>query len=69
MIILERIFPNKAVISIDGAERTIAPTLMDAAVKEGDVLTLRDGIYVRDDAATAARRQKIINLQNSLWDE
>ncbi len=69
MIILERIFPNRAVISIDGAERTIAPTLMDTAVKEGDVLTLRDGIYFRDDAATAARRQKIINLQNSLWDE
>ena len=37
-------------------------------IREGDVVELIDGIYVKNKNATDERRKKIIELQNNLWE-
>ncbi|MCM1524197.1 MAG: DUF3006 domain-containing protein [Ruminococcus sp.] len=66
MIILERILPDKAVIYEQGAEKDIPLGCLGQAA-EGDVLILKNGVYVKDAEATEKRRKEILALQNSLW--
>ncbi|MDE5742615.1 MAG: DUF3006 domain-containing protein, partial [Oscillospiraceae bacterium] len=37
-------------------------------VREGDVVELIDGIYVKNKKDTEERRKKITQLQNNLWE-
>jgi len=37
-------------------------------VHEGDVLILKDGVYIPDKDKTEARRKRILALQEDLWD-
>lgn len=68
MLITDRITEEIAVIE-DGDRRFEVPrkTLAND-VKEGDVVVLRDGLYIKDEASTNERRKKIIELQNNLWE-
>ena len=36
-------------------------------VHEGDVLILKDGVYIPDKDKTEARRKRILALQEDLW--
>lgn len=68
MLIIDRISGGIAVIE-DGESRFEVPAEELAKnVKEGDVIVLKDGLYVKDEAATNERRKKIIEMQNSLWE-
>lgn len=67
MIILERIFPDRAVINEDGKDRDI-PVDIVKGLSEGDVIVSVNGVYVKDNEATEKRRSEIAALQNSLWE-
>lgn len=68
MTILERFYPDKAVID-DGEKQLILPPEAVRGCAEGDVITEKDGIYVPDKPATELRRKKLLALQASLWEE
>lgn len=67
MIILERIFPDRVVINEDGKDRDIPLDIVNG-LREGDVIVLVNGVYVKDINATEKRRSEIAALQNSLWE-
>lgn len=68
MIILERLAGDCAVIYEDDNRKTVPASLVRTD-KAGTVLYFKDGFYLPDPAATSRRRQDIIDLQNSLWEE
>ena len=68
MLILERLRGDMAVISEGDKEYTV-PRSKVTGCHEGDVIILSDGKYSADKNATEKRRQKILALQNSLWEE
>ena len=68
MLIIDRITEGIAVIE-DGENRFEVPAENLAEnIREGDVVELIDGIYVKNKNATEERRKKIIELQNNLWE-
>ena len=68
MLIVDRITEGIAVIE-DGENRFEVPAENLAEnIREGDVVELIDGIYVKNKNATEERRKKIIELQNNLWE-
>ena len=68
MLIIDHIEEKIAVIE-DGDSRFEVPAeMLGGNVKEGDVVTLENGLYIKDENATAARRDEIIKLQNDLWE-
>lgn len=68
MLIVDRISDGIAVIE-DGEKRFEVPRENLAGdVKEGDVVVLQNGIYVKDGNGTEERRKKIIQMQNDLWE-
>ncbi|MBU5675563.1 DUF3006 domain-containing protein [Alkaliphilus sp. MSJ-5] len=69
MIILDRFEGDYAVIEIDGEMVDVERCLVDEEVKEGDVLTIIDGIYYRDDQATKKRKQYIEDKFKDMWED
>ncbi len=68
MLIIDRISEGIAVIE-DGENYFEVPRKMLAEnIREGDVVVLQNGIYVKDENGTEERRKKIIELQNNLWE-
>lgn len=68
MLTVDRISAGIAVIE-DGERRFEVPTeKLSRDVKEGDVVELIDGIYVKNKNETDRRRNEILKLQNELWD-
>lgn len=68
MLIVDRISEGTAVIE-DGESRFEVPAESLANdVKEGDAVSLENGVYRKDAEATEKRKQEIIKLQNSLWE-
>lgn len=68
MLIVDRISDSIAVIE-DGEKRfEVSRENLDSDVKEGDVVVLQNGIYVKDGNGTEERRKKIIQMQNDLWE-
>ena len=68
MLIVDRITEGIAVIE-DGEKRFEVPAEKLAEnIREGDVVELIDGIYVKNKNATEERRKKIIEMQNDLWE-
>lgn len=68
MLTVDRISEGIAVIE-DGERRFEVPTeKLSRDVKEGDVVELIDGIYVKNKNETDRRRNEILKLQNELWD-
>lgn len=67
MLILERFEGDIAVIEDGNDHIEVKKELISADVKEGDVLIMIDDKYFADKEQTIKRREKIKNLQNSLW--
>ena len=68
MLIVDRRTEGIAVIE-DGENYFEVPRKMLAEnIREGDVVELIDGIYLKNKNATEERRKKIIELQNNLWE-
>ncbi|MDE6132423.1 MAG: DUF3006 domain-containing protein [Oscillospiraceae bacterium] len=68
MLIIDRISDRIAVIE-DGERRFEVPQdMLSEDVREGDVIELIDGIYVKNKKDTEERRKKITQLQNNLWE-
>ncbi|MDE7288111.1 MAG: DUF3006 domain-containing protein [Oscillospiraceae bacterium] len=68
MLIVDRISEGVAVIE-DGENRFEVPRqMLSENIREGDVVVLRDDIYVKDENGTDERRKKIIEMQNNLWE-
>lgn len=68
MLTVDRISGNIAVIE-DGERRFEVPAeTLSRDVKEGDIVELIDGIYVKNKNETDRRRNEILKLQNELWD-
>ncbi len=68
MLILERFEGNIAIIEDDDIHFEVEKEKLSDDVKEGDVLILCDDIYCTDIIETQKRRNKIKNLQKSLWE-
>lgn len=68
MLTVDRISEGIAVIE-DGERRFEVPAeKLSRDVKEGDIVELIDGIYVKNKNETDRRRNEIIELQNELWE-
>ena len=68
MLIIDRIEDGIAVIEDENTHIEIPAEMLGENVREGDVVTLENGLYIKDETATAARRDEIIKLQNDLWE-
>lgn len=68
MLIIDRITENTAIVE-DGDRRFEVPKkTLAKGVKEGDVVEFADGIYVKNKDETEKRKNKIIEMQNKLWE-
>ncbi len=67
MLILERFEGSIAIIEKDGVSVEISRGEVSDNAREGDVLTLENGIYIPDSSATEKRRAENLKKQNSLW--
>lgn len=68
MIVLDRFEGNIAVIDDNGVMKNISREMVDKTVKEGSVLSFKNGKYFLDEDKTKARREKLIGLQDSLFE-
>ena len=57
-----------AVCETEQGEKKDIPLSETKDVHEGDVLILKDGVYIPDKDKTEARRKRILALQEDLWD-
>ena len=69
MIILDRVEGDFAVIYEDDALKNIPKELVDINAKEGTVLIKKENKYYLDEKNTAVRREKIAELQESLFED
>lgn len=64
---LDRFEGNWAVlVDEDGESRDVPRTQLPQEAAEGDMLRERDGVFISDEDATAARRAEILRLQEKL---
>ncbi|MCM1022623.1 MAG: DUF3006 domain-containing protein [Prevotella sp.] len=68
MLIIDRIEDGIAVVETEDGRMEVPRSELAPDIKEGDVVELADGIYVKNQDETDMRRKKIIELQNSLWE-
>lgn len=69
MIVLDRFEGDFAVIEEDGVMKNIPKELIDKNATEGSILIKKGNRYTTDENETAARRKKIAELQNSLFED
>ena len=69
MIILDRFEGDFAVIYQDDVLKNIPKELVDINAKEGTVLIKKENKYYLDEKNTAVRREKIAELQESLFED
>ena len=67
VLIVDRIENGYAVCETEQEEKKDIPLSETKDVHEGDVLILKDGIYIPDNNKTEARRKRILALQEDLW--
>ena len=65
--IIDRIEEGFAVVDCDGEMLNIKLDILPKGVKSGDILLNTDGDFVIDNEETQERRQKIIKLQQELF--
>lgn len=68
MLIIDRIEDGIAVIENENTRFEVSAEMLAENVKEGDVVVSENGLYIKDENATAIRRDEIIKLQNDLWE-
>ena len=69
MIVLDRFEGNFAVIEEDGIIKNIPKELLDEKITEGSVIVKKGDKYFLYEKNSAARREKISELQNSLFED
>jgi hypothetical protein len=69
MLVLDRFEGNFAVVEDNGIFKNISRDLIDQNIKEGSVIIKKGNRYVLDKKNSAARRKKISELQNSLFED
>jgi len=65
MLIVDRFENNIAVIESDDGMIQVKKSEIGEDVNEGDVVFLRDGIYIKDSAATEERKKNMTLLFKS----
>lgn len=68
MLIIDHIEDGIAVIEDENTRFKISAEMLGENVREGDVVVSENGFYIKDENASAARRDEIIKLQNDLWE-
>ena len=68
MLIVSNISEGIAVIEDGEISFDIPAGALPDNTKEGDVVLWENGEYLVDEKATAERRNKIIEMQNNLWE-
>jgi hypothetical protein len=68
MLIVSNISEGIAVIEDGEISFDIPAGALPEGAKEGDVILWENGEYLVDEKATAERRNKIIEMQNNLWE-
>ena len=68
MLIIDRIEDGIVVIEDGNTRFEIPAEMLGENVREGDVVISENGFYIKDENASAARRDEIIKLQNDLWE-
>ena len=68
-LIIDR-FEGKIAVceSTTGNQTEIGVELLPKGVRSGDVLIVKDGVFVVDVTETAARKSRIIELENALFE-
>ncbi len=69
MIILDRFEGEYALIEIHGEIVRLEKHRVNESVREGDVLTLIDGLYYTDQEATEKRKQYIKSRFKDMWED
>lgn len=67
VLIVDRIENGYAVCETEQGEKKDISLSETKDVHEGDVLILKDGVYIPDKDKTEARRKRILALQEDLW--
>lgn len=67
MIVLDRYEGDCAILEIDGKSVSVPLSKLKERCKEGTVLTLKDGMYLPSNDATALRKEQIAALQEDLF--
>lgn len=67
ILIVDRIENGYAVCETEKGEKKDILLSETKDVHEGDVLILKDGVYIPDKDKTEARRKRILALQEDLW--
>ncbi len=68
MLIVDRISDGIAVIEDGDICFDVPAAALAEDVGEGDVVVSENGVYIKDQSASAKRRSDIIKLQNDLWE-
>lgn len=69
MLVLDRFEGEFAVIEDNGVIKNIPRELLAEDIKEGSVIVKKGEKYILDKENSAARRKKISELQNSLFED
>ncbi len=69
MIILDRYEKNFAILEIEGEIKKLPLDVFDKNIPEGSVVKFSGGKYFLDEEETEKRRKKLLDLQNSLFDD
>ena len=69
MIVVDRFEGDFAVVEENKTIKNIPKELLDKTITEGSVIVKKGDRYFLDDKETAARRKKIAELQNSLFED
>lgn len=67
ILIVDRIENGYAVCETEQEEKKDILLSETKDVHEGDVIILKDGVYVPDNDKTEVRRKRILALQEDLW--
>lgn len=67
ILIVDRIENGYAVCETEQGEKKDIPLDKTLDISEGDVLVLKNGVYIPDKYKTEARRKRILALQEDLW--
>ena len=67
ILIVDRIENGYVVCETEQREKKDIPLSETKDVHEGDVLILKDGVYIPDKDKTEERRKRILALQEDLW--
>ncbi|TCZ79943.1 DUF3006 domain-containing protein [Paenibacillus albiflavus] len=67
--IVDRKESNYYVIEMNGITKDVPKNQVASGVREGDVVELKNGIWMKNDAATKQRANSIAKLMKDVWED